>query len=155
MRSLVARNQRAEVCVKAALFRDGRMLLLKRSPTLTAFPSTWDMPGGHVEVGETPIRALRREIREETGLTSVVGQPFWTEFFDYPIARGRSVRSIEIDFFCTTRSSALPKLDPREHSQFAWLTKYDGRTFPAASEVRAIIRRALAGHPRHQLSSQR
>jgi 8-oxo-dGTP pyrophosphatase MutT (NUDIX family) len=27
----------------------------------------WDIPGGHVEPGETPIRAFERELAEETG----------------------------------------------------------------------------------------
>ncbi len=132
--------------MKGALFRDGRLLLLKRSPTLTAFPSSWDMPGGHVEWGESLTHALRREIREETGFAAVVGRPFWTEFFDYPLAGGRSVRSIEIDFFCATRSGGAPRVDPREHTRFAWLSKYDARSFPAPTAVRAIIRRAIAGH---------
>lgn len=149
----VSGHQRAEVCVKAALFRGGRMLLLKRSPTLTAFPSTWDMPGGHVERGESLTQALRREIREETGFAAVVGRPFWTEFFDYPLAGGRSARSIEIDFFCATPSGGAPRLDPREHTRFAWLRRYDARSFPAPAAVRAIVRRAIAGRAGEEESS--
>ncbi|MFJ6382737.1 NUDIX domain-containing protein [Kitasatospora sp. NPDC092039] len=50
--------------------RDGRMLLLNQD---TEGPRTWSLPGGKVEDGETLAGALRREMREETGLDVEVG----------------------------------------------------------------------------------
>lgn len=41
----------------------GRILLLKRRE-----PKIWEFPGGGVEWGESPERAVRREVEEETGL---------------------------------------------------------------------------------------
>lgn len=48
-----------------ALFtdRDGNVLLVK--PT---YKDGWDIPGGYVEPGETPIEACIREIKEEIGI---------------------------------------------------------------------------------------
>ncbi|RJS46560.1 NUDIX domain-containing protein [Nocardioides cavernaquae] len=46
----------------------GHVLLVK--PT---YKDGWDIPGGYVEPGETPIEACEREIREELGLEVHVG----------------------------------------------------------------------------------
>lgn len=47
--------------------RDGRYLMLRRRKE--PFRGLWTAPGGKVEPGEAPDEAIRREIREETGLT--------------------------------------------------------------------------------------
>jgi 8-oxo-dGTP diphosphatase len=45
--------------------RDGKVLLVRRSPHRGAYPGRWSFPGGHVEPHETLTEALIREIREE------------------------------------------------------------------------------------------
>lgn len=53
------------VCADAALFDDaGRIFLAQRSDS-----GLWCIPGGFVDVGETPAEAAEREMREETGLS--------------------------------------------------------------------------------------
>ncbi|MFF1615243.1 NUDIX hydrolase [Amycolatopsis sp. NPDC058278] len=47
--------------VIAALVRKGRVLLVHRSPNRHACPDVWDLPGGHIEPGETELAALTRE----------------------------------------------------------------------------------------------
>jgi 8-oxo-dGTP diphosphatase len=55
------------VVVGAALLDSGRLLAARRSapPELAG---RWELPGGKVESGETPERALVRELREELGV---------------------------------------------------------------------------------------
>ena len=63
--------------VKALLFReDGSMLLLRLNPKkfdLSADEDQviWDLPGGRINRGETPLDALRREVFEETGIREI------------------------------------------------------------------------------------
>jgi 8-oxo-dGTP diphosphatase len=47
---------------------DGRVLLLKRSPTHQTNPGKWCFVTGYVRPDETPDQAAIREVREELGL---------------------------------------------------------------------------------------
>lgn len=49
------------------IYKDGQVLLLRRLQP--PFAGYWTAPGGKVRPGETPDEAVRREVREETGLT--------------------------------------------------------------------------------------
>ncbi|HEX5482453.1 MAG TPA: NUDIX hydrolase [Terriglobia bacterium] len=54
------------LCVGGIIIQDGSVLLVRRgNPPLKG---EWTLPGGMVELGEKVQSAVRREIREETGL---------------------------------------------------------------------------------------
>lgn len=53
-----------KVDVRAAVFRDGELLLVRE-----VMDGLWTLPGGWADVGETPSLAAEREVQEETGLT--------------------------------------------------------------------------------------
>ena len=44
----------------------GRVLLARRARP--PYAGTWDLPGGFLEAGETPLAGVRRELREELGV---------------------------------------------------------------------------------------
>jgi len=54
--------------VAGALILDRKVLLCHRSSAREWYPNVWDLPGGHVEPGETPSAALVRELAEEIGV---------------------------------------------------------------------------------------
>jgi 8-oxo-dGTP diphosphatase len=56
-----------------AVVRDstGRLLLVRRGRPPAV--GRWSLPGGRLEKGETVAQAVRREVREETGLDVRVG----------------------------------------------------------------------------------
>ncbi len=49
--------------------KKGEVLLLKRGKKSKNEAGWWSKPGGTVDYGETAIKAMEREIKEETGLT--------------------------------------------------------------------------------------
>lgn len=57
---------RPYLAVSAAIFRDGRVLIVRRARPPAHGLHT--LPGGGVELGETLEQAVIREVREETGL---------------------------------------------------------------------------------------
>ena len=59
--------------VTAALVREGRVLLVHRSPDRHVYPDVWDLPGGHIDPGETELAALAREMQEELGVRITTG----------------------------------------------------------------------------------
>lgn len=54
------------LAASAAIIRDGRVLIVRR----TRMPANgvYTLPGGVVEAGETLVEAVKREVREETGI---------------------------------------------------------------------------------------
>lgn len=96
------------------LARDGRLLLVHRRHDRTDHPDTWDLPGGHIEPGESPADAMRREVREEVGaeVTAFHGVAF-PDFFP----------SAETHVFVVTGWTGEPaNLALDEHDDLRWFT---------------------------------
>ncbi len=54
------------LAVSAVIVRDGRVLVVRRARAPAK--QIYTLPGGVVEAGETLLEAVRREIKEETGI---------------------------------------------------------------------------------------
>ncbi len=67
--------KRERDCVIAVVERDGRVLLGMKAPGAEPYPDTWRLPGGGIEPGESNREALKRELKEETGLELVSAEP--------------------------------------------------------------------------------
>ena len=69
---------RPQLAVSAAIFRDDRVLLVRRASSPAK--GFYSLPGGRVEFGESLHAALHREVDEETGLKiQIAGLDGWRE----------------------------------------------------------------------------
>ena len=55
------------VVVHAIVEQDGKLLLVKRAPTLSLEAGKWSLPSGFLDRDETAAQGVLRELREETG----------------------------------------------------------------------------------------
>jgi len=57
-----------DVHVAVGVLKKRDKVYIQRRPSKGLFADLWEFPGGKIESGETPQRALHREIKEETGV---------------------------------------------------------------------------------------
>ena len=139
-------------CVVGALVRDelGRVFVHRRGPNRVWLPNGWDVLGGHVEVGESLLEALAREITEESGWR-LVGTPSLFFTADWESNEGGTPnRRREFDFLVEVQGDlAHPRLERPQHTECRWigpddvglLDENEGRDFGI---VRQIVELALA-----------
>ena len=77
-----APDSRVHVVVGILRRRDGHLLMQRRLPG-TPCAGQWEFPGGKVEAGESPRRALARELEEEIGIMAPSSRELVKLPFDY------------------------------------------------------------------------
>ena len=88
--------------------KDGFVLLAER-PAGKPWAGYWEFPGGKVELNESPLQALKRELQEELGILITAHYPWVTRTFDYPEkydALGKlesTAKTVRLNFFLVTK----------------------------------------------------
>ena len=104
-----------QLAVSAAIFRDGKILLVRRARSPTK--GFYSLPGGRVEFGETLHAALHREVSEETALKiEIVELAAWREVVPGTMGGGHYL----IMSFAARWSSGEVMLND-EHDDHKWL----------------------------------
>jgi|CXWL01.1.fsa_nt_gi mutator protein MutT len=117
-------SRECKECVVGGLiiYQNSQVFVQKRSPDRRMFPGCWDIPGGHVEPGETLYEALVREIREETGwkLKQIVDI---VKIFDWKTERdGMIVNKREFDFVIEVNGDLEhPQIEQKKFTEFRWV----------------------------------
>jgi 8-oxo-dGTP diphosphatase len=105
--------ERHVIEVAAAVIQraDGAFLLAQR-PAGKVYAGYWEFPGGKVEPGEPPDRALARELHEELGIDIGRAYPWITRVFTYPHG------TVRLNFLRVFEWKGEPH--PREDQAIAW-----------------------------------
>ena len=99
--------------VDAIIKDDDRIFATQRG--YGEFKDGWEFPGGKVEAGETPQKALKREIMEELETMISVGELIDTIEYDYP--------NFHLSMDCFWCKIVSGKLVLKEAEDARWLTK--------------------------------
>lgn len=115
----------------------------------------WLPPGGHIEPGELPDEAARREVCEETGLEVILVSP--PALTDVPgplqLARPEGIQleeigpghqHIDLIYFAQLSGPSTPRPGVGESRQVGWFGPADWLGLKLTHEVRAWADRALA-----------
>jgi ADP-ribose pyrophosphatase YjhB (NUDIX family) len=109
---------------------DGRVLLARRARNPDA--GKWDTPGGFLDEGEDPEEAIRRELREETGLEVEPGS-FLGAFVDSYGDGPEAGTVLNLVWDATVVSGEMEPAD--DVSELAWFTPDE---LPAADDEYAF-----------------
>lgn len=96
----------------AVLQRADGAVLLGQRPEGKPWAGWWEFPGGKIEVGETALHALARELHEELGIEGVEATPWLTRTFAYP------ERTVRLNFFMVRQWQGEPH--GREGQSLSW-----------------------------------
>ncbi|HEU5281886.1 MAG TPA: NUDIX domain-containing protein [Gammaproteobacteria bacterium] len=73
-----------KVAVVVGILKRGDRFLIAERPLGKPYSGYWEFPGGKLEVGETPLAALSRELHEEIGITVTEAEHWKSIDHTYP-----------------------------------------------------------------------
>lgn len=118
-----------QVGVKALIVNEEGGILIFRADTtydhVGDVEPYWDLAGGRIKEGQTSEQALKREIKEETGLTEIESFEFFTAVIsnhEIPLSSGGKTGLVLMIYKVKLTKNSKIMLSP-EHDLFEWVDK--------------------------------
>ena len=122
---------RFRVVAGALIFNEQGQMLLCRHTYRRAVP--WGLPGGHLEFGEDPSEAVRRELMEETGLSVNATELLLVE-------GSQEERKVILTYLCTGTSGVFVQNEEVSQIQYFDLANLP----PLRSEEQSTVEKVLS-----------
>jgi 8-oxo-dGTP diphosphatase len=101
--------------VHGVIANAGKILILRRAQAMVYKPGHWDLPGGHLALGETFEQCLAREVAEETSVAITPGPLLG-------LNQANDGPYVQLIFACTAPPRNTIKLQPNEHDDARWVS---------------------------------
>ncbi len=128
-------NFHGHVTQKAVVFNKDDDILLVRSDS----DNPWSIPGGRVQDGEDADEALKRELREETGLAVHVGHPVHAMTDVWFTADGEPMFTVVYD--CETSDTEITL--NHEHEECGWVSPAEATDRMPIEPLELAVKRAV------------
>jgi 8-oxo-dGTP pyrophosphatase MutT (NUDIX family) len=122
-------NMVLRVAAKALIINDeGHVLLLREAAAYqdSTQQGRYGLPGGRLEIGETFVDGLHREVREETGLEVEPLYPLYVGEWR-PAIKGVPHQIVAIFVACQAKTSNVRLSD--EHDEMRWIDPRDHKKY--------------------------
>jgi nucleoside triphosphatase len=134
----MAEQQYPEPTCGALIFNPAGKVFLVKSHK---WKDKYVIPGGHIELGETMENALKREVKEETGLDIYDLKLICFQEFVFGDAFWKKKHFIFFDFACKTDSEEVELND--EGQEFVWVTLEEALALPVEPYSRKTMEEYL------------
>lgn len=130
-----------KIVLAGLVIKDNKTLIIQRSANEEVYPNLWELPSGKRELFETSEDAVKREVKEETGLNVEPVMP--VSVFEFRVEKPDEIRdATQISFLVKPTGNKRVALSS-EHQNYAWVTEDELANYKLSEETRDTIKKAF------------
>jgi 8-oxo-dGTP diphosphatase len=129
--------------VSAAIVKDGKVLVVRRSVDDDFLAGYYEMPGGGIDKGENHEQAVKREIQEELSLNVKVLKPF----HQFSYQPGPNTKCMDYQYLVILEDNEdIKNLKlSHEHDEYRWIGESElDNLSPLTPEAKESLKLAFA-----------